>query len=159
LFGIAQQEASNPSKELAYSMALGGRDTTLGLMEVSVTTGKRLVRDGYLLGPRGTTALVLALARSPEYSIKAGTAAYHEAMDIVEQKLPSMSEGLRRYCALAIYNRGAQETVDIVREQGLGAFHPKAVQYICMVRQYQPPQEEMWFWALVSDVAQLVGVR
>ena len=154
LHAVVRQEAANPFKLPSLGIALLGRDATLGLTEVSVDTAEKLIGDDtpYLVGPADRTRLVLALGLSPSYSIQAGAAAFEQASDVVRKKLPPLPESLRLYYVLAIYNRGEAETLRVVREQGVGAFHPKAVQYIYYARQGLPGGAEMATRALISDL-------
>jgi len=138
LNAIVRQEAANPLKVPALlGTLLTGSDMTLGLTEVSLRTSKSLIDDNLLDGPVDPQARAIKLTLDAKYSIAAGAAAYQQALEIVRKDLPPMSDELRRLYALAIYNRGADETLGVVSSRGLGAFHPKAIEYIHMVRQYE----------------------
>jgi RHS repeat-associated protein len=154
LHAVVRQEAANPFKLPSLGIALLGRDATLGLTEVSVRTAGKLIGDDtpYLVGPADRTRLVLALGLSPSYSIQAGAAAFEQAYDVVKKELPPLPESLRLYYVLAIYNRGEEETLGVFRERGIGAFHPKAVQYIYYARQGLPGGAEMAARALSASL-------
>jgi hypothetical protein len=154
LFSIVRQEAANPTKTPALFLALLGQERTLGLTEVSVRTARGLIKpkDPYLPGPTGRTALVLVLGLSERYSIRAAAAAYKQASDVAKKVVPDLPESLRRFYVLVIYNRGEEETLREIRDQGVGAFTPEAVGYIKYVEQHSPGQAERCFWALVSSM-------
>ena len=154
-FGIVAHEASNPSKSLAFAAALFlEEDKTIGLTEVQVSTAEYLIqKKKNLPGPTNRTQLVLLLGLDNSYSIRAGAAAHRSALDTAKRRLPNLSEGLRRYYALSIYNIGEARTFKVVNERGVGAFDPAAVRYISIVKQCSPGAGEVQVWALASNMA------
>jgi hypothetical protein len=158
LFSVVRQEGANPFKIPALGAALLGENTTVGLAEVSVRTAQSLVKDGYLRGPTDRTELVLALGLSERYSIQAGAAAYKRASDVTRDRLPNLPPSLQQYYVLAMYNRGEKETLALIQQKGVGAFSPEAVQYIHYVMEYSPSEQQVCSWALVSNVAEVLGL-
>jgi RHS repeat-associated protein len=157
LFSVVRQEGANPFKIPALGAALLGENTTVGLAEVSVRTAESLIKGGYLKGPTGRTELVLALGLSDRYSIQAGAAAYKRASDVARDRLPNLPPSLRQYYVLAMYNRGEKETLGLIQQEGVGAFAPEAVRYIHCVMEYSPSEQQVRFWALVSNLAEALG--